>query len=104
MKRLYLLFLFLVLVWNGFGQTGEWTWMSGDSIGGGNGIFGVKGVPSSTNHPPSLYEAGEWTDLQGNFWLFGGVSWSALDVYADLWKYDVSSNQWTWVNGTGIPN
>ena len=79
---------------------GEWTWMKGDSVTGVPGVFGTKGVPASSNTPPAIYEAGEWTDLQGNFWVYGGLN-SSFGNQGDLWKYDVSLNMWTWVNGPG---
>ena len=77
-------------------------WLHGDSITNNPGSFGVQGVPSSTNFPPSLYESCEWTDLNGNYWLFGGLHGGF--IYSDLWKYNPSTNEWTWVKGPGIAN
>jgi len=77
-----------------FPQAGEWVWIKGDSIPNQPGNYGVQGVPSPTNNPPALYEPCEWTDLNGNFWMFGGN-------YNDLWKYDRITNEWTWVKGSG---
>jgi len=78
---------------------GQWTFMKGDTITNQPGVFGIKGVPDSLNHPPALYEACEWIDLQGNFWLYGGLR---TQVYADLWKFDPITNNWTWMNGNGL--
>jgi hypothetical protein len=77
---------------------GEWTWIKGDSIYASLGNFGVQGVPSPSNNPPSSYEACEWTDSNGNFWVFGGWGQSG-DYNSDLWKYDPLVNEWTWVKG-----
>src|SRR5205085_4350 len=42
----------------------------------------------------------EWTDKNGNFWMYGGViNLSSED--ANLWKYDPINNLWTWMNGPG---
>jgi hypothetical protein len=41
-----------------------------------------------------------WGDASGNFYLFGGdtlsVEWALCN---DLWKYNISTGQWTWLNG-----
>ncbi len=81
-----------------------WTWMKGDSTYCSNGIFGVQGVPDSLNTPPGLYEACEWTDLNGDFWLYGGANLCGCRYYSVLWKYTVSSNVWTWIMGDSALN
>ena len=37
-------------------------------------------------------------------WLFGGGSNANWANYSDLWKYDISTNLWTWMKGPNIPN
>jgi hypothetical protein len=81
---------------------GEWVWLHGDTVTNNPGSFGTQGVASPLNVPPSLYESCEWKDLNGNFWLFGGLHNGA--VFSDLWKYNPATNEWTWMKGTGIPN
>ncbi|MEO8147607.1 MAG: kelch repeat-containing protein [Bacteroidia bacterium] len=104
MKNHLLHTLIFLLLWSGtFAQAGMWTWMNGDSVPNSLGVFGTQGVPSPLNHPPAVYEPAEFTDLQGNFWLFGGTDVNQ-DEYSDLWKYDPLINQWTWVKGTSLPN
>lgn len=96
-----------ILIFNfSYGQAGEWVWIHGDTTNLNNGNFGIKGVSSPTNYPPPMYEPCEWTDLNGNFWLYGGLKsgCGGFCVYNDLWKYDPATNQWTWMKGTGIPN
>jgi hypothetical protein len=82
-----------------FSQAGEWTYMKGSTTTYDPGIYGVQGVADPMNQPPGLYEAVSWTDLDGNFWLFGGVGFS---TFGDLWKYDVATGNWTWMKGTGL--
>jgi gliding motility-associated-like protein len=83
-------------------QSGSWTWMKGNSSQNSLGHFGIQGVPDSSNTPPALFGTNGWVDHNGNLWLFGGsLGW---DMYSDLWKFDISSNLWTWVNGSGMPN
>jgi PKD repeat protein len=103
MKPIFLYILFSICVFNfSFGQTpGEWVWLHGDSIIGNPGNFGIQGISDPANFPPTLYEACEWRDPSGNFWLFGGSGLGT--VYADLWKYDPLINEWTWMKGPGTP-
>src|SRR5689334_4608591 len=104
MKKIPLLFIVLKCTF-AFSQGGMWTWMNGDSIPGSQGNFGIQGVPSPTNHPPGLYETCEWTDLQGNFWLYGGLYYnSGYFNQNTLWKFEPSTNLWTWMWGDTIPN
>jgi hypothetical protein len=50
-----------------------WTWMSGSKERNDGGDYGIQGEPSASNLPPSRHSALGWTDLYGNFWLFGGA-------------------------------
>ena len=80
----------------------EWTWISGSNIVNQLGIYGTKGVPSTTNTPGARTESISWTDNNGNFWLFGGTgkSSTAFDgLLNDLWSYNTTTNEWTWVSG-----
>ncbi len=88
---------------SGYCQQGEWTWMNGDSAANSLGHFGTQGVFDSLNSPQGLYEACEWTDKDGNFWLFGGAD-SYHNVNSDLWKFNPVLNQWAWFKGSGMVN
>ena len=81
---------------------GQWVWIHGDSAAFNSGSYGLQGVPGPSNDPPSSYESCNWTDHNGNFWLYGG--WSPTGTYADMWKYDPATNEWTWMKGPGTPN
>ena len=75
MKKIYLIALLFTLHFSLFtnhsiAQTGQWVWRSGDSTANNQGHYGTQGVFSPANKPPALYEACEWKDKQGNFWLF----------------------------------
>lgn len=76
--------------------------MNGDSTANSLGHYGTQGVFDSLNTPPALYEACEWTDKNGNFWLFGGTT--GFNDYGDLWEFNPSINQWAWIKGPGITN
>ncbi|MFI5150207.1 MAG: kelch repeat-containing protein [Bacteroidia bacterium] len=81
---------------------GQWTWMHGMNTGNQAGTWGTMGVAAAANMPPSVYEACQWTDLQGNFWLFGGYG-NGL-YYNALWKFDPVIKQWAWMNGPQTGN
>ena len=95
----------LVMCWGvGWGQSGKWIWMKGDSIGihySLSGTYGSIGIASIANKPGARTKSVTWTDNAGMFWLFGGMAYDANTpkYYNDLWKYNEWTNEWTWVNG-----
>jgi hypothetical protein len=75
------------------GDTGQWTWMGGDTTvgrtGGQSGIYGILGVPAP-NNPGGRLGAPGWTDASGALWLFGGYGYDSTGAQGnlnDLWKY-----------------
>src|ERR1017187_5162494 len=82
---------------------GEWTWMKGTNSVDQPAVPGTMGTFASANTPPNLYEPCEWTDLNGNFWLFGGEDYNG-NQYCDLWEFKPSTNQWAWIKGPGTIN
>ncbi|MBB1284478.1 T9SS type A sorting domain-containing protein [Flavisolibacter sp. BT320] len=114
MKKIYFL---LLLASSAFAtalpQDNQWTWMSGDSVAqccfneqiplGPLDVYGTRGVPSVNNKPPARIDAAEWTDKEGNLWMFGGYvaasGFYADGYYGDMWKYNPKTNEWTWVSG-----
>ena len=81
----------------------EWTWVNGNDTLNKLGNYGTKGMPADTTVPPSKTGSGNWIDNEGNLWLFGGTF--AYPSYCnDLWKYNISANQWTWVSGDSSLN
>jgi N-acetylneuraminic acid mutarotase len=85
----------------------QWTFVKGDSIAGQAGNYGTIGTPSITNKPGARIRSVSWTDLNGNFWMFGGNGYGSIGqsgVLNDLWKYDPTNNQWTWINGSSNAN
>lgn len=101
MKKHLLFFIFSLWFQISIGQVvGEWVWLKGSNNANASANWGTQGVPSPSNNPPALYEPCEWTDLSGNFWMFGGIgSFNPDRVYAALWKYNPVTNEWTWMKG-----
>jgi PKD repeat protein len=91
-------FVFIITFSVAIAQQGEWTWMKGYNSTNSGGNFGTQGIPAATNEPPALYGTAKWKDLDGNFWIFGGVGYNP-SINNALWKYDPLTNMWTWMKG-----
>jgi N-acetylneuraminic acid mutarotase len=104
-------------LWEYGPSTNEWTWISGSSTlptiggpdnGGQPGVYGIQGTPAATNVPPGTTMATGWVDANGNLWLFGGPGISPLGGSGyfsnNLWEFDPSTKEWTWVSGGGSTN
>ncbi|MEO8770610.1 MAG: kelch repeat-containing protein [Ferruginibacter sp.] len=82
-----------------------WTWMKGDSVIQSQGSYGNRGIPSASNNPGSRMGASCWKDPLGNLWMFGGYGYvQTAGLLNDLWKYNVSTNEWEWVHGDNMTN
>jgi N-acetylneuraminic acid mutarotase len=101
-------FGFLNDLWKYTPSTGQWTWISGsDTVGsegsGPSGVYGTPGTPAPDTVPGGRYSAASWADAAGDLWLFGGQGYDSAGtngVLNDLWKFDPTVGQWTWVNGS----
>lgn len=94
-------------LWKYNPATNEWTWVKGPNVTNIAGQYGTIGVPSPTNNPGAREFPSCWKDNSGNFWLFGGDGWDALGNFGrlnDLWKYNISTNEWTWIKGSNLAN
>ena len=87
-----------------------WIFISGGNTNkvNQNGIYGTQGAAASSNMPGGRQEAAGWADGNGNLWLFGGEGQDSVGtangILNDLWMYNISSNQWTWVGGSNLAN
>ena len=101
MKRTTLssLFMCLLITSLSFAQQGEWTWIKGSSGANDPGTYGSQGVPDPNNTPAAVFKAAEWTDHDGNLWLFGGTDPNYLEMNA-MWKFDPITEEWTWMRGS----
>jgi len=109
-------------------SAGVWTWLgpSNSTVGQNNGVYGTLGTPSGANSPGGRQTAVLWADNNGHLWLFGGLGLDSVGtqnpgnigtlpngstpegaLLNDLWEYDISTGEWTWVSGggkTGLAN
>ncbi|MBX7051588.1 MAG: hypothetical protein K1X54_06105 [Flavobacteriales bacterium] len=94
-------------LWKYDPTTQMWTWMKGTSIDMSSGSYGTLGVESATSRPGARFSAASWIDNDGNLWLFGGnkpVESGSAQFYNDLWKYNITTNNWTWMHGSNVIN
>jgi hypothetical protein len=90
-------------LWEFNPTTNRWTWMSGGSGSQQAGVYGTEGTPAAGNVPGSHYFANSWIDGNGNFWLYGGYGFDALNTGGyldDLWEFNPSTGYWTWSGGS----
>ncbi len=93
-------------LWKFNSTTELWTWVSGSSSTNQGAVYGTLGMASGNNLPGARQMSIAWKDLTGNFWMFGG--WGYIDPpfgrLNDLWKYNIATNQWTWMAGANATN
>ena len=96
-------------LWKFSPANGVWTWVNGADTLNQPGSYGMEtGQPADNIFPGARRESGGWTDADGNLWLFGGSGYAEYGsgyqfeygYLNDLWKYNLSSNQWTFVGGS----
>ncbi len=83
--------------------TKEWTWISGSDSTNENGTYGTLGDSDPANVPGARALAVSWYDGDGNLWLFGGLGRDILGSLGglnDLWRFDLDTEEWTWISGS----
>ena len=94
-------------LWKYDPTTLEWTWVSGSDIFGQKGTYGTQGVAAPLNVPGARSGAVSWLDSGGRLWLFGGLGYDSAAYIGDLndlWEYDPTTMEWTWVSGSNTVN
>jgi N-acetylneuraminic acid mutarotase len=95
-------------LWKFDPATSQWTWISGDSALNPAGVYGTKGTAAATNKPGGRHFGISWVDGSGNLWLLGGEGVdsrsypSGFGLQNDLWKFNPSISQWTFIAGDSI--
>ena len=80
-----------------------WTWMGGSPLGPEPAVYGTQGTAAAGNIPGGRAYPSTWTDSKGRFWLYGGEGYDSNNNYgylSDMWVYDPSTGNWTWVLGS----
>lgn len=91
-------------VWRFNTSSLEWTWITGSLLPGSSSeaVYNLKGDPSSTSTPGARFGSASWTVDRKSFWLFGGELNQKGILMNDVWKFNSSSKQWTWVCGSRV--
>ncbi len=79
-----------------------WTWMSGNKTRNAVGVYGTRLTPNPADYPGCRYGSVSWISANGTLWLHGGYGFNdtvGLKRLNDLWKFDITSNIWTWMSG-----
>ncbi|TAE18460.1 MAG: hypothetical protein EAY72_00640, partial [Bacteroidetes bacterium] len=87
--------------------TNQFTYIKGSSSNVVAMVTNTAGTENATSTPGSRYAAHFWKDASDNLWLFGGKRVTGqFDVgYAnDLWKFNPTTNNWTFVKGETTTN
>jgi len=93
-------------MWEYYPSTNQWAWISG---GNGSAVYGTLGVPAAGNIPGALGASVQWTDNNGNFWIYGGGD-DCCNIYPDgiyendFWMFNPTTNEWTWMGGSNVGN
>ena len=85
----------------------QWTWVGGSKTVNASGTYGIPNSPNTLNSPGARYRAAAWVDTSSHLWLFGGNGYgstSSTGVLNDLWQYDLSTGEWTWIGGSDTVN
>jgi hypothetical protein len=90
-------------LWEFNPASSSWTWISGSDTSNAPGIYGTMGTATAANVPGARHLSVGWTDHSGNLWLFGGRAApedAADSLLNDLWEFNPSSGNWTWISGS----
>ncbi len=96
-------------LWEFSPSTNQWAWMSGSSTEscssscGQPGVYGRLGTPAAGNAPGGRWSVTNWIDSSGQLWLYGGYGFDAngaMGFLNDLWEFNPSTSQWTWMGGS----
>jgi hypothetical protein len=94
-------------LWEFNPSTLQWTWISGSNQLDAAGNYGTQGTAASSNAPGARSDAVVWKNSSGNVWLFGGTGYDASGTYGDLndlWEFNLTTKQWTWIEGSNQAN
>jgi gliding motility-associated-like protein len=93
-------------VWMFDVTTNLWTWRGGSNIWQHPGVQTAQCVSSPNGIPESRMSVGRgWMDACDRFWIYGGLDVNVTVLNGpypypdDLWRFDIASNEFTFVRG-----
>jgi hypothetical protein len=104
-------------LWEYNATANQWTWIvpSLYNIANQKGNYGTLGTGSGTTAPGGRQASVLWADTSGNIWLFAGFGLDSAGtgnagpppagaILNDLWEFNITTKQWTWVSGSNLAN
>jgi hypothetical protein len=92
-------------VWKYSIATNEWTWVAGSNNTYPPTVHGTLQVADPANTPGGRVSTRAcWIDGSNNLWLFGGEGILVGTQFSDVWKFDPSTSEWTWMKGPATTN
>ncbi|MDR3481720.1 MAG: kelch repeat-containing protein [Burkholderiaceae bacterium] len=85
----------------------NWAWIGGSKFANSTGDFNTQFTASALNQPSARQSAASWTSLDGKLWMLGGAGYDSAGTSGqlnDLWMFDPTAGQWTWVAGSNKAN
>lgn len=93
-------------LWEFDTTTRLWRWLKGSNFSSfTNGTYGTRGTAASANTPGSRLDS-RGIERDGKLYLFGGNGYvgGSAGSLNDLWEYNISTNNWTWIKGSSLIN
>ncbi len=91
---------FLADLWEYNSLTNNWRWINGSNLTNYPGTTGTQGVSSSTNFIGVRYGGSSWF-FNNKLYAMGGYGKiSSFNSRDDVWEYDLTTNNWTWLKGS----
>jgi len=83
-------------------STVSWTWIGGETGTGNFGRYGTLNQTSPESVPGGRYYSAAWVGSSSVVYLFGGFGFgnTAKGLLNDLWKFNLTSLEWTWIGGS----
>lgn len=95
-------------LWHFDVKTGVWRWVNGPSGDIPDTVHGIFNTTGSANLLGNRVAPANWIDTAGNLYVFGGAFANESDpadtLYNDLWKYNATEHQWSWIGGSNAAN
>jgi hypothetical protein len=92
-------------IWTFNFNTKLWTWIRGEKTSATVKNTGSLGVPTKTGYPGPRSNFAFWFDKSARmFYQFGGLGngdSTASRLLCDLWRYNVATDEYTWIGGIG---
>jgi uncharacterized protein (TIGR02145 family) len=96
MKHVFTVFTSLLLLFVSGAHAQQWTWLTGGNT--------PNVLPNYVDDPGGRQKCSMWAGHDGILYLFGGDNFDSNFVFGDLWSFDTSTTEWTWIAGSSSPN